>query len=337
MLLRMTQPFRTIWNTGARWNPRRKAWAVFLLLASVFLAAEFYVVYAARISGGQNSQIPLAETGITLIQSTLRSSMENPAFPLVALGVAFILGGLHALAPGHNKLLTGAFLVGSGGRVSHAVLIGASTAFSHTASVLVIGALAMTGPGQEAALVFMRWLGLPSGMFVAGLGAYLLLRNLRLLAHSRRRSPVEVVGVHREPDGRSGRSPVHNPDHKHDHIHGHDHHHQHHLTPDRISLGGLVTLGLLHGVVPTADALAVLLVALSVGRALLGLGLILAYSLGIAVVMSLVGVLFISSRGALEQTTRFDGLVQWLPAAASALVIFFGLLIFFRSLGLFVL
>ena len=42
-----------------------------------------------------------------------------------------------------------------------------------------------------------------------------------------------------------------------------------------------MALGLMHAIVPTFDAIAIILVALSIQMAALGAGLILAYSLGI--------------------------------------------------------
>jgi ABC-type nickel/cobalt efflux system permease component RcnA len=98
-------------------------------------------------------------------------------------------------------------------------------------------------------------------------------------------------------------------------------------------LGGLVGLGLVHGIVPTADALAVLLVALSVKQTFLGLLLILSYSLGIASVMSAVGMLFLTSQGLMERFTRLASLSRWGPAVAAATVSLLGLVMIVKTIG----
>jgi hypothetical protein len=62
---------------------------------------------------------------------------------LLAVVFAALLGALHALTPGHAKTLMAAYLVGSGGTTRNAVTLGAVVTFTHTASVIVIGLLAL--------------------------------------------------------------------------------------------------------------------------------------------------------------------------------------------------
>ena len=252
----------------------------------------------------------LVEAGITFVQETLRAPATNPAFPTAAILVAFVLGGLHALTPGHNKLLTGVYLVGARAKFRHAILIGGAAAFSHTASVIVIGILASSGPGQIIASYYLRWLGVPSGLLVVGLGVWLLVRQLR------------------------GETTANFHGHSHDHPHDHNHPHGHFAVASQVTLGGLVVLGLIHGIVPTTDALAVLLVALSVKQILLGLALILAYSLGIASVLAAIGMLFLSSQSLLDRFSRLAALSRWAPAVAAAMVILLGLSLIARTLGM---
>jgi len=230
------------------------------------------------------------------------------------------LGGLHVMTPGHNKVLVGAYLVGVKARPRDAILIGVATALSHTLSVIVIGALALMVRGQNIATLYLQWLGLPSGLVVLGLGTYLLTRHLNNDGHAH-----DKIGDHSHDDGHS-----HTEDHTHVHGPAHDHSHHHHAIPTKLTLGGLIALGLVHGLVPTTDALAVLLVALTVKQVALGIGLILAYSLGIAVVMSSIGILFLKSL--LFFGERFEKATRWLPAVAALLVMLFGLSILTRAL-----
>ena len=292
-------------------KPSRQArgfsWIPFVLTLVLLVAGEIYVLTAGNSKSSEAGHLPLVESGILLVQRALRSPSISPALPPLALIVAFGLGGLHALTPGHNKLLTGAYLVGVRGRYRHAILIGGATAFSHTATVIIIGLLAMSPQGQAVVSFYLRWLGVPAGLLVAGLGVWLLMRHLRAGSHS-----------HSHAAG---------------HGHSHDHSHNHAAASDRLTLGGLVGLGLMHGIIPTTDALAVLLVALSVQQTLLGLGLILSYSLGIASVLTAIGVLFMTSQGLLQQVTRFATFSRWGPAIAAATVTLLGLAMIARTIG----
>lgn len=283
---------------------RKTLWGVFGLLTIVMIVAQIYVLAAGQnSSGGEAGTTLLAQTGIAYVQNSLRTFAANPAFPFLALAVAFLLGGLHTLTPGHNKVLTGAYLVSANGRIRHAVLIGVATAISHTFSVIIIGSLAITVRGQSIAAFYLKWLGVPSGLVVVGLGVLLLTRHLK----------GETGHTHKHADGT-------------EHAHVHDH-----IIPSKLTLSGLVALGLIHGIVPTTDALAVLLVALTIEQTALGIGLIFTYSIGIAVVMSSIGILFVKSQMLL--TSRFERLTRWMPTIAAVLVVLFGLSILIRALA----
>ncbi len=281
---------------------------MYLVLALLLASALIYVLTANAASSNALSQgrTPLGETALAFVQDILRISATSPAFPLLALAAAFVLGGLHAMTPGHNKTLTGAYLVGSRARLRHAALIGIATAFSHTASALVIGTLALSTAGQIASTQYLRWIGLPSGILTVCLGVWLLRRRLR---------------------GRGAQPHSHDHDHPHDHGHSHDH-----PAPDRVTLGGLVVMGLMHGIVPTFDALAIILIALTLNQFLLGVGLIAAYSLGVASVLVAVGALFVRTQTVLSDNPRFDRIARRAPTFAAVVVILLGLSLVVRTL-----
>jgi len=307
-------------NTGVTVPAKRRVkigvW-MYVLVFLLVMIALIYVLAANAAVGNALSQgrTPLGEAALAFVQNTLRISAANPIFPLLTLAAAFLLGGLHAMTPGHNKTLTGAYLVGSRARLRHAVLIGMATAFSHTASALVIGTLALSTAGQIASAQYLRWVGLPSGILTVCLGGWLLRRYLR-----------------------GSSADLHSHDHDHDHAHDQDHPHDHHkhshdhTAPDRMTLGGLVAMGLMHGIVPTIDALAIILIALTVNQFLLGVGLIAAYSLGIAGVLVAVGALFVRTQKALSDNPHFDRVARRAPAFAAIVVILLGLSLVVRTL-----
>ena len=92
-----------------------------------------------------------------------------------------------------------------------------------------------------------------------------------------------------------------------------------------------MALGLAHGLVPTFDALAILLVALNSGQLWFGLGLIAAYSLGIAVVLTAVGVLFIRAQTIILDHPAFEAVSRQTPGIAAAIVVLLGLWLLLRT------
>ena len=108
------------------------------------------------------------------LASYLNAPALSPWQLLLALGLALVLGGLHALTPGHGKTLVAAYLVGSRGKVRHAVALGGIVTFTHTASVIVIGLLALFASKYVVPGVLVPALEVVSGLLVVILGARLI-------------------------------------------------------------------------------------------------------------------------------------------------------------------
>lgn len=277
---------------------------LYWLLFGLIAVGIFYVLVTPLLGvrSPSSDKTPLGGMAYSFVQRMVQVSEVSPAFSVLALAAAFVLGSLHALTPGHNKTLVGSYLIGARGRLHHAMLIGMVTAFSHTASALVVGFLALSTAGQIASAQYFKWVGLPSSILTVGLGLWLLRRYFH-----------------------AGNA------HGHLHNHGHDHSH-HHPSSDGVTLGGLVALGLMHGIIPTFDALAIILVALSLQKVALGAGLIFAYSLGIGSVLVTVGVLVVRAQAALLDHPRFERLSRHAPAIAAVAVVMIGLWLVLRTI-----
>jgi ABC-type nickel/cobalt efflux system permease component RcnA len=205
----------------------------------------------------------------------------SPGFAVVALLLAVGLGAAHALAPGHGKTVMAAYLVGLRGTLRQAAVIGATVTITHTAGVLLLG-LVLTTSRAVASERLYPWLGLASGLLLAGVGTGLLVR------------------------ARAGHHP-----HPHDHPHPHGHHHDHGPAGRPLGRRGLVALGLAGGLVPSPSAVVVLLGGIALGQAWFGVALVVAYGLGMAATLTGVGLLLAHLR------TRMDGRLQ-LPAGSLA-------------------
>ncbi len=92
-------------------------------------------------------------------------------------------------------------------------------------------------------------------------------------------------------------------------------------------MGQIVALGVSGGLLPCPSALVVLLSAISLHRVGFGLVLIVAFSLGLASVLTGVGLLLVSARPLLGRLRAPSGLRLALPPASALVVVCAGLAI----------
>ena len=246
---------------------------------------------------------------------------------LLAFLLAVALGAWHAMLPGHGKTLMAAYMVGSGAKVRQAVAVGGAVAIMHTASVVGLGLLVLGLQQTFRPETLYPWLGLLSGLTALALGAYLL--TSRLSSWSSVRHAQATVDH----------------DHQHEHQHEQEHEgaleHAHggvphsHMIPDGVSLTsrkGLFALALAGGIVPAPSALLVLLSAVSAHRTLYGLALILAFSLGLAAALILMGLGAITAREAVAR--RLSSTIgRLVPVLSAAAIVGVGLFFTLRSIG----
>lgn len=235
-----------------------------------------------------------------------------------ALVVAAVLGAFHALEPGHGKTVVAAYLVGSRGTARHAMILGLVVTASHTAGVYLLGAITFYASNYIVPERLYPWLGAASGLTIAGLG---------LVLFARRYSSVRSHAHHHHHDDRHhGAAP-------HTHGPGADHHHDHE-PGGRPSLRELFTLGITGGIIPCPAALVVLLSALSLRRVGFGLLLIVAFSVGLALVLIAIGVLMVSARRLMASFGEGGPLItRWLPLTSSAVMTLLGVAITVQSLA----
>ena len=250
---------------------------------------------------------------------------------LIALGVAVGLGALHALEPGHGKTLVAAYLVGSRGTVQHAFLLGLIVTAAHTAGVYLLGAVTLYASQYIVPERLYPWLGVVSGVLIAGLGAVLLVRRYlgkdELSNHHHHHHLDHSHG----PDGHDHHHHHHHRGHGHSHDHGHKH--GDHDVDRQVSFRELLTLGISGGIVPCPAALVVLLSAVSMQRIGFGLLLIVAFSVGLAAVLITIGLLMVSARQFMSRFQVNSRLTtRWLPLTSSAFILVFGIALAVQAL-----
>ena len=300
----------------------------------------------------------------------IKSNRVDLVFLLTATLIAAVLGGLHALEPGHGKTLVAAYLVGSRGTAGHAVLLGAVVTASHTISVYALGIITLYASQWVVPEQLYPWLGVTSGLLVAGLGFALFIR--RYLCPDSHADNIDERGhaehhhlLHDDPHSYADLDQHdHNHRHSHDHQHGEEsgpihrhtwwgghahehssgeaHTHAHPYThrdvnnapPVAISLKSLCALGITGGIVPCPAALVVLLGALAIHRVAFGLFLIVAFSAGLAAVLIGFGLAMVYARRFMSRFAARGPLTErWLPLASSAVITVVGITIALQSLA----
>ena len=205
---------------------------------------------------------------------------------LASLGAALFWGMAHALSPGHGKTIVTAYLVGQRGTPRHAALLGLIVTVTHTIGVFTLGLITLLLSRFIVPDQLYPWLNLVSGLLVVAIGA----------------SVLRARWLHRRA-----------------HAHGHDHHH-HHGHGEDLSLRSLFAVGVSGGLLPCPSALVVLLAAISLHRLSFGLLLIVAFSAGLALTITGIGLAAVLARGVFKKLS-FEGRALSLLPAASALVI----------------
>jgi nickel/cobalt exporter len=239
--------------------------------------------------------------GTDPLADLLRRGEVGPGLLLAGCALAFALGAVHALSPGHGKTIVAAYLVGTRGTPRHAVLLGGVVTCAHTVSVFALGLGTLFLSRYVLPEKIYPVLGAVSGLSIVWIGALLFVQRLRHLRA-----------------------------HRHHH---HHHHHDHAHVPEEISLAGLVALGAGGGLVPCPSALVLLLSAVALGRVGLGLILLLAFSAGLAVVLTAIGLAALYARRLLPGSAATHPLFGWLPVISAGVITCVGVLMTAAALG----
>jgi nickel/cobalt transporter (NicO) family protein len=149
-------------------------------------------------------------------------------------------------------------------------------------------------------------------MIVLGIGASLMIARLA------------AVGEHAH----------HHLDHDHPHPHpDHDHGHSHAVPEGAIGWRSLLALGVSGGLLPCPSALVVMLGAIALGRIAFGLALIVAFSAGLAAVLTGIGLALVYARGIFARLPLEGRFARYVPVASAAVISAVGLAIVATALS----
>ena len=279
-------------------------------------------------SGGRPNPVAVALPGAGIVPGGVAEDLASlvdvrdltPLAILLSLAVAFGLGIVHAVSPGHGKTIMAAYLVGSGGSTRQAIGLGLAVTVSHTLGVLALAGITLMASTFLPPERLYPILGVGSGALVIAIGASLLWTRLRALgqtrAHARAHANAHAAGH----------------EHEHDQGHGHSHggHSHTHEPAGTVSWRGMLALGLSGGLVPSASALILLLGSIAAGRVAYGLVLVLGFGLGMAFVLTGIGLLLVHARRLVERrpsTAGLRGLALPIQLATASLVVVLGVVL----------
>ena len=193
----------------------------------------------------------------------------------LTLGLAFGLGALHALEPGHGKTAMLAYFASERGSLLHPIIVGVSSAVSHSVSLMAIAAVVhlthhlITGDHHHENDVVthgMRWVS-------AGL---IVLVGLWMFWSARKSTPVTCgCGSHHHP-------------------HEHSHDDPESTVSQRKRVNGYsksAVLGIAFGLLPCPSAMAAYFSSMSEGSPIAAYAVIGLFAAGIASSLSVTGIL----------------------------------------------
>ena len=258
----------------------------------------------------------------------------------IYLTTALLLGALHGLEPGHSKTMMAAFIIAIRGTIFQAVLLGICAAFSHSLVIWLLAALALYYGNQWNAESTEPYFQIASAIVIIGLALWMAWRTRR---------DIQNEDHHHH----HGHHHDHHHEHGHEHHHhdrGHEHEHDHshdapadyqdahelaHATEIQKRFAGrsasnyqVAVFGLTGGLLPCPAAFTIVLVCLQLKKFALGIAMVLAFSVGLALTLVAVGALAAwSLRHAEKHFSGLGSIARKLPYLSSALLIVMGLFI----------
>ena len=238
---------------------------------------------------------------------------------LLPLGLGFSYGAVHAIGPGHGKLVVAGYFAGRTAPVREAfrmageiaaLHVGSAAAIAVFAAILLGGVIDASGPAFTAVKLVSY------GLIMAA-GALMLYRATVLL--------LAPQGINLPwPGGLAAAQSTCGHDHRADETH------HHHAKTGSLRERGLLSLAV--GAVPCTGALIAVLFALASGAWMLGLLTVVAISIGMALTLAGVGVLTIWTRGSVSAEASLT--LNSMSAVGGVLVILVGAALFYGTAAL---
>jgi ABC-type nickel/cobalt efflux system permease component RcnA len=289
-------------------SPRHNDAATFDVLADGRIAR-------VHVSGDGSSGWGAASLVRTSALSDLFSrDRQTPLLVLLTVLAAFGLGALHGLEPGHGKALLAFTLVGARATFKQAVVLAAALTFAHTIAVLLLGLLLFVAAGFATESLF-AWITVISGAAVAAIGALSLSSAVGRRLHEREHEDAHHRGM------------------AHEHVHEGAHAHSHAIPGSApLHFRGAVIAAMSGGIAPCPAAIVVLLTALHLHRVGYGLLLIVIFSLGLAAILTGLGIAVVHGAAWLQRRSGYAVVARFAPFLTSSVISIIGAIMLAQGL-----
>ncbi|WP_259781112.1 nickel/cobalt efflux transporter [Aestuariispira ectoiniformans] len=243
---------------------------------------------------------------------------DGTASPVLMLFLALAIGALHGLEPGHSKTMMAAFIIAVKGTITQAVQLGLAATVSHSVIVWILGLVALYYGQQLIGETLEPWFVMTSGGIIILVALWVFARTWQVW----RKNTASHKDSH----------------HHHDHGHHHSHDHSHppgdaHALAHareiegrfgqttRATTGQTIAFGLTGGLIPCPAAITVLILCLHTNQFWLGVGLVSAFSIGLAITLVSAGVVAaIGLRYARTKTDKLDEIMARAPFLSAGLI-----------------
>jgi nickel/cobalt transporter (NicO) family protein len=266
----------------------------------------------------------------------------GPRIAILTFLGAMLLGAVHALSPGHGKTIVGAYLIGSRGTPRHAVFLGSTVTITHTLGVFVLGFATLYASRFIVPERLFPILSMLSAVLVLGMGILLLVQRTRAAYRALARATKAPTVFHpviavAGPASGHGLIFAHAYDNDHAHDHSHDgtmHSHgggamHSHLPPgasgEKVTWRSLLALGISGGLVPCPSAMVLLLAAVALNKTAYGMLLVVAFSVGLAITLTAVGLVFLYARNRFHKPRQGAHWPQLLPILSAGVITVLGI------------
>jgi nickel/cobalt transporter (NicO) family protein len=260
----------------------------------------------------------------------------QPRVAVLALLGALLLGAVHALSPGHGKTIVGAYLIGSRGTPRHALFLGLTVTITHTLGVFALGFATLYASRYVVPERLFPILSLISAALVLVMGIVLVIQRGRVarqapagnlsplrafqFVRSEATAPVRARGLIFAPVSSYVDATMHS--------HGGGPMHSH-LPPgasgEKITWRSLLTLGISGGLVPCPSAMVLLLAAVALNKTAYGMLLVVAFSIGLAITLTLVGLAFLYARNRFRRPGAGTRWAHLLPVVSACTIMVLGI------------
>ena len=230
----------------------------------------------------------LAHPGHGIHLSSFSEQILTPQLTITGLTLALLFGAVHGLTPGHGKTIATSYLVGSNSTLPQAFLLSIIVTLTHTVGIFALGLVVLLADRYLLPEQLYYIFSLLSGITISVIGFWQLESYFNPHHHDRER----------------------------------EHYHSH--TEQTSSL---IALGIAGGLIPCSEVLILLLGAIALHRAVYGLELVAAFSLGLGITLVMVGAIAIYCRQWLDRFPRFNSMSTYLPLISAVLISLVGLIL----------